>query len=276
MNPDPSDPRALLQRLEQRARRRFGQHFLWRRDVVDTIVRAADVGEGTRVVEIGPGLGILTQALVAAGAAVTAIELDRDLAEYVRAYMPSVTLIETDAARVDWPSLLPGAGWAMVSNLPYNVGTGVVADALRHPGTFSSITVMLQREVVERMLAEPGSKAYGALSVHVRARAEGRFVTRVPPGAFHPPPKVDSSVIRLDVRPVPDVGPAGEAAFERVVRAAFAQRRKTVLNSLGTGYPKERAAAALAAAGVEPSRRAETLTLQDFQRVAAALEPPTG
>lgn len=270
---DPTHPRAILAVLEQRARRRFGQHFLTRRDLVERMVRGALVQSGDRVVEIGPGLGILTDALLEAGADLTAVELDRDLAAWIAESRPAVRLVESDALRVDWGEVCPGSGWKLVANLPYNVGTALVVELVRHRDRFTSLTVMLQREVVERMLAAPGSKAYGSLSLHVQARARGVFLFPVPPGAFHPPPKVDSAVVRFDLLEAPEVGPAGEDAFERVVRAAFSQRRKTLANSLAAMFGKEQATEALRAAGLSPSARAETLALADFQRLAAALHP---
>lgn len=267
-------PREVLRRLEQRARRRFGQHFLWQRDVVARIVRGARVAPGDRVLEIGPGLGILTEALLSVGVDLTAVELDRDLAAHLRETLPEVRLVEGDALRLDLTEICPGSGWKVVANLPYNVGTPLVAELVRLPGTFASLTVMLQKEVVDRLAARPGTKAYGALTVAVQARAEVRFVLLVPPSAFHPRPKVDSAVVRLTLFDAPDVGPAGPETFDRVVRAAFAQRRKTVANSLAALYDKERALAALEAAGVDPGLRAEVLDVDAFRRLAAALAHP--
>lgn len=264
------DPRETLRSLEQRARRRFGQHFLSREDVITRIVRGSGVTAGAHVLEIGPGLGVLTEALLEAGAQVTAVEVDRDLAAWIRERFPAVRLVEGDATRLDLPSLVP-PGAHIVANLPYNVGTGLVVDAL--DAKFSSITVMLQREVVARMLAGPDDDAYGSLSVRVRSRAEGMYLFTVPPSAFHPPPKVDSAVVKLIPRAAPEVGPAGPAAFDATVRAAFAQRRKTLLNSLSSAFPRDQVAAALETSAVSPQARAETLDLGAFQRLAAALHP---
>jgi 16S rRNA (adenine1518-N6/adenine1519-N6)-dimethyltransferase len=271
-HPDAADdPRRLLSELEQVARKRFGQHFLTDRGVVERIVRGARVAAGDRVVEVGPGLGILTRGLLAAGAELTAIELDRDLANWVRVTFPTVRLVEADAARVDWAATLPGSGWKMVANLPYNVGTTVVMDALRLPGTFTSVTVMLQLEVVQRLCAAPGDDAYGALSAEVAVRARPTFLTTVPPDRFHPPPKVQSAVVRLDLFEAPQVGESTPQHFDKVVRAAFGQRRKTLLNAVGSVFGRERAAEALAAAGIEPTLRAERLGSDQFRSLAAAL-----
>lgn len=264
-------PRALLRRLEQRARRRFGQHFLWREDVVERIVLGARVQPGDRVLEVGPGLGILTRALLRAGAVVTAIELDRDLVGWLREDLPEVHLVQGDAARVDLHEVCPGGGWKVVANLPYNVGTGLVADWVRLPETFTSLTVMLQKEVVDRLVALPGTKAYGALTVQVGVRARARFVVLVPPSAFHPRPKVQSAVVRVELLPAPDFGTAGPDGFDRVVRAAFAHRRKTLLNSLSSTFERHVVVEALEAAGIDPTVRAERLDVEAFRRLGNAL-----
>lgn len=270
------DPRALLKQLETRARRRFGQHFLTRTDIVDRMVRGARVKPGHRVVEIGPGLGILTRALLRAEAKVTAVELDRDLAQFVRDTLPEVELIEADAAKVDWAQVVePGA--KVVANLPYNVGTTVVMQLLRlidnGPKRFDSVTVMLQKEVVDRLMAVPGTKQYGALTVEAAVRAQPVYVLSVPPGAFHPPPKVQSSVVRLDIFDTPAV-PGSPAHFDRVVRAAFSQRRKTLANSLGAVFGKDHVRDVIDALGLDLQVRAERLDVASFQALAGALEEP--
>lgn len=265
------DPREVLRGLEQRARKRFGQNFLTREDIIGRIVRGAEVRPGDRVVEIGPGLGALTDALLAAGADLTVVELDRDLASYLRAGHPDLRLIEADATRVDWDEVAPGSGWKLVANLPFNVGTQLVVQWLYHPERFTSLTVMLQQEVVARILAGPGSRTYGSLSVLAASRARGRYLIRVPSSAFHPPPKVEGAVVRLDLLPEPDLGGNTPEHFDRVVRAAFSQRRKTLVNSLTPLFGRERAAAAVAAVALDPLVRAEALSLADFQRLATAL-----
>jgi len=266
------DPRGILRLLEQRARRRFGQHFLSDQSIVDRIVRRAGVKPGTRVLEIGPGLGILTHALVQAGAQVTAVELDRDLADHIERVLPDVHLIRGDATRQDWPAVLGEGPYTVVANLPYNVGTQVVVQLLQHPGLFERIVVMLQKEVVDRFLAVPDTKAYNALSVRVQARARGAFLLAVPPRSFHPPPKVDSSVVRLDPYEQPRVGAISPRAFDRCVKAAFSQRRKTLPNALAAQYGKSRAREALQSLGIDPGLRAQSLTLEQFQSLAGVLE----
>ena len=265
----PSDPRSILRRLEQNARRRFGQHFLTRTDLVSRMVRSAGVKPGDHVIEIGPGLGILTSALLESGASVTAIELDRDLAAYLRLAYPDLHLIEADAAKVRWEDIVKEPRAKVVANLPYNVGTQVTLQLIDRPELFSTVAVMLQREVIDRILASPGPKSYGALSIVVQSRASARLLLTAPPQAFHPPPKVHSAVVRLDIYPEPQTG-VPPAEFDRVVRAGFAQRRKTLRNSLGAKFGREVAEAALAAAGIDPSARAETLDLATFRALALA------
>lgn len=266
------DPRVILKMLEQRARKRFGQNFLTRPDIVSRIVRGAGVGEGDRVVEIGPGLGMLTRALLAHGAQVTAVELDRDLAAWLREQIPEIRLVEGDAAKQHWAALLEGGGWQVVANLPFNVGTSVTLELLRNPATFDRVTVMLQKEVVDRILADPGSRTYGALTVQCAARASAAFLLEVPSSAFHPAPKVTASVVRLELYDEPRTGGVSPRDFDKVVKAAFSQRRKTLRNSLKGLYGKEGAAEGLDKAGIDGGRRAETLSLAEFQGLASALE----
>ena len=263
---------ADLRLLEQNARRRFGQHFLSQQGIVDRIVRRSQVGEGTKVLEIGPGLGILTNALVKTGAEVTAVELDRDLADHIERVFPQVRLVRGDAAKQDWKALLGDGPYTVVANLPYNVGTQLVIELLEQPALFERIVVMLQKEVVDRFLAVPGTKAYNALSVRVQSRARVGFLLAVPPKSFHPPPKVDSSVVRLEPYEAPKTGAVSPRAFDRCVKAAFSQRRKTLPNALSAQYGKERAREALEQLGIDPGLRAEVLTIDQFRELAAVLE----
>ncbi|MCB9680387.1 MAG: ribosomal RNA small subunit methyltransferase A [Alphaproteobacteria bacterium] len=272
--PDPSDPRRILKDLEQRARKRFGQHFLARASIVERMVRAAQVAPGDRVLEIGPGLGILTQALLHAGADLTAVEVDDDLAARVVEVYPAVRLVHGDATRQDWAAVCPGAGWKVVANLPYNVGTGLVMDLARQPERFTRLVVMLQAEVVERMVAPPGNKTYGALTVELRARGVARAIIGVPREAFVPPPKVRSLVVQVDLYDAPRVGKGTPAHFDRVVKAAFSQRRKTVRNALSALFGGDRSERALAEAGIDPQLRAEALPQDAFVALSDALVPP--
>lgn len=262
--------RQRLAELEMRARRRFGQNFLVSADAVDRIVRAAQVGPGSRVLEIGPGLGTLTEALMATGAEVAAVELDRDLAAALADAHPSLRLVQGDAMRVEWDRVAPGEGWVVAANLPYNVATPLLLRLLAEPRRFVRLVLMFQREVAERLEALRTDDAYGALSVQVQARATVERVLDLPPAAFHPAPKVWSSVLRFRVHPEPDFGGVEAAAFDRVVRVGFSQRRKTLLNSLGSGFGREVAERALLRAGIDPRARAETIDLAGWRRLAAA------
>ena len=233
-------PKHILRDLEQRARKRFGQHFLHDDQLVDRIVRAARIAPGDSVVEIGPGLGILTRALIRAEADVTAIELDRDLAEYLRGVLPSVRLVEADALKLNWAEVVAEIGGGrvkVVANLPYNVGTHVLMSLLRSPGSFESVSVMLQQEVVDRLMAVPGNKKWGALSVEAQVRGRPVYLLPVPPDSFHPPPKVQSGVVRFDLYDAPQCGEVEPSWFDKVVRFSFSQRRKTLRNSLGAQNP---------------------------------------
>ena len=266
-------PRDVLRGLEQRARRRFGQNFLVDTDLAERIVRCAGVATGDRVVEVGPGLGMLTDALLAAGADLTAVELYRDLAAFLRVRLPGLRLVEADAMKLNWAEVCEGSGWQVVANLPFNVGTPLVAELCRRREIFSRFTVMLQKEVVDRLLADPGTKAYGALTVRVQARAAALRVLSIPPSAFHPPPKVSAAVIRLDLLDEPRFGAAGGRAFDRVVRAAFTARRKKMVNSLAPLYGKEAARLAMASVGLAESVRAERVDVDGFAQLTAALHP---
>jgi 16S rRNA (adenine1518-N6/adenine1519-N6)-dimethyltransferase len=257
-------PKVILRSIEQRARKRFGQHFLTDMSVVEKMVRRAGVKPGERVLEIGPGLGVLTRALLEAGAKVTCVELDRDLADYIEEMIPQVTLIRGDALRQNWAQIVGESPMTVVANLPYNVGTPLVIQMLEHRELFKSINVMLQKEVVDRMLAGPGSKTYGALSVQVQAVCEPSFLVSVPPESFHPAPKVQSSVIRLNPLEHPRAGRAGVKRLNRVVRASFSQRRKVLPNSLGSLVGKETVKEALESMELDPKIRAEQLSLAQY------------
>ena len=250
-----------------RPRKRFGQHFLADPHYVSRIADAVDLQPGDNVVEIGPGLGALTGALVERAQRIAAIEIDRDLAARLRArFAPDrLALHETDALAFDFSRL--GPDLRVVGNLPYNISSPLLFHLASYGARLRDIHVMLQREVVARMTALPATPDYGRLTVMLQARFAVTRLFVVPPGAFRPPPKVESAVARLvplgEARPVI----ADEAVFARVVAAAFGQRRKTLRNALAT-YCDE---AALRALGVDPGARGETLAVADFVRLANGL-----
>lgn len=260
----------LLAEHGLRPSRALGQHFVADPNTVRRIVRLAGVGEGSRVVEIGAGLGSLTLALAEVGAQVVAVEVDRGLVGVVRELVAGkrVEVVEADALRLDWDELLgEEPGWSLVANLPYNVATPVVVRVLEEAPQVGSMLVMVQREVGERLAAVPGDPAYGAVSVKVAYWATASVVGRVPATVFVPRPKVASALVRLVRRPEPAVAPA-DVAYERlceVVRAGFGQRRKMLRRSLAGVVDPE----AFAGAGVSPEARAEDLGVEAWGRLAA-------
>lgn len=247
---------ALLERHGLRPRKHLGQHFLADPNIVDKIVRVAGVGPGDRVVEIGPGTGTLTAALAATGARVLAIEVDEGLAPVLAETVGGTERVELrfeDAARIDLADELTGGPWALVANLPYNVGTPIVLDVLRHVPAVTRIVVMVQSEVAGRLAARPGTGEYGVPSVVVGLHADVGDRFTVPPQVFVPPPNVGSTVIVLDRR-VAD--PRAERAIE-LAAAAFGQRRKMLRSSLAGVVTDP--VAALEAAGIDPTERPERL-----------------
>lgn len=251
-------------------RKRFGQHFLHDPGVLRRIVAAIDPVPGQPLVEIGPGEGALTDPLLAAGAVMHVIELDRDLAARLRARGdPRLRVIEADVLSVDFRALAGelGAPLRLVGNLPYNVSSPILFHALGQLDVIADMHFMLQKEVVERMAAAPGGKDYGRLGVMLQAWCEVDALFTVGPGAFRPPPKVDSAVARLRPRPPGTVDIRDPGAFARVVKAAFAQRRKTLRNAL-QGVAD---AAVVEAAGIDPGERAERVPVAGFVRLANLL-----
>jgi len=265
-------PAQRLRELGGTARKRFGQHFLASPGIVKGILALARVGEGSPVLEIGPGLGALTEPMMARGVALQCVELDRDLAAFLRERHPQLMIHEADAAKVVWSELLAGAPpHTVVANLPYNVGTRILTRLLDHPQHFDRLVIMVQKEVAQRLVAPAGDRKRGSLSVYVQARAELRLGLHVPRGAFHPPPKVESAVVVLSLRPHPDLVGVPLPALEEVVRAAFKQPRKMVRGTLGVHFGKARAAAALEAAGVSPTARPQTLNMAAWGSLCLAL-----
>ncbi len=267
-----------------KARKRFGQHFLegsW----IEKVVRAIAPGPDDVLIEIGPGRGALTRPLAQAAGQLIAVEIDRDLVAVLRAIdLPRVTVVSADVLEITPARLrgiLAGAGvdpatpLRVAGNLPYNVASPILfalAD-LRAAGLpVTDATFMIQREVADRLAARPSSGDYGVLSVLVQLEARVERLLELPPGAFRPPPKVRSTVVRLTFHP-PEPSPADLPAFTRMVRDVFTRRRKTLANALlahGTLDPAT-AAAALSAAGIDGRRRPETLDLQEFVRLSDAL-----
>lgn len=272
---DPAVTRRILHAFQLRASKRLGQNFLVAGAVVDGIVRAARIEEGDRVLEIGPGIGTLTQGLLEAGAYVTAVELDKKLpavlTETLKGY-ERFTLVQGDILKVDIRRIMDNAPFKVAANLPYYITTPILLALFEQKLPVTDVVTMVQKEVADRMVAPPGSKTYGALSVAVQYHSAPEIVMHVPKHAFIPAPEIESAVIACRVRDVPAVKCQDEKMFFRVVKAAFGQRRKTLLNALtGTGKTKEDIRAALAIAGIDEARRGETLSLGEFSRIADAL-----
>jgi 16S rRNA (adenine1518-N6/adenine1519-N6)-dimethyltransferase len=258
-------------------RRRFGQHFLapaWADKVVRSIAPARD----EEFLEIGPGAGALTLRLASRVNHLTAIEIDRDLVAALQPQLPrNVDLVVGDILDVDLARYLVAGPLRIAGNLPYNISSPIIfkllATARQSPDLLDA-TVMLQLEVAERLAAKPGTKDYGVLTIFTALQADVQRVLTLPPGAFRPPPKVHSAVVKLTFKPSP-LPPDSEAAFERMVRTTFMQRRKTLANALRP-YAESvgrDARAILTEAGIDPIRRPETLTQQDLLRLVSASLP---
>ena len=260
--------------------RALGQHFLRDDRVAERIAGLARPTARDLVVEIGPGRGALTGFLARSAGRLLALEVDRVLAARLRerfASCPSVEILEADARSFPYAELGerrpdPGGRVLVVGNLPYSVGKPILAALVEAGPVIGEMCLMLQKEVAERVTAAPGSRAYGSLSVLTQMACSATLALTVPPGAFSPPPRVDSAVVHLVVRAAPPVAVSDPARFRGVVRAAFSQRRKSLANALAAGLSVsvERSRRLLSAAGVDPARRAETLSLAEFAAVSAA------
>ncbi|HSS63527.1 MAG TPA: 16S rRNA (adenine(1518)-N(6)/adenine(1519)-N(6))-dimethyltransferase RsmA [Gammaproteobacteria bacterium] len=253
-----------------RPRRRFGQHFLHETSVIDRIVRAAAIKPGDAVVEIGPGLGALTGALLEAAGRLDVVELDRDLAAKLRARFDpeAIHVHQADALEFDFEGLSRERGpLRVVGNLPYNISTAILFHLTDAGSAIRDMHLMLQKEVVDRMAASPGGRNYGRLSVMLQFRCQVEALFSVAPGAFRPPPKVHSTVVRLIPLETPEVPVSNLRDLERVVSLAFGMRRKTLRNSLKPVLT----AAEIEAAGVDPGARPETLDLAAFAALANRL-----
>ena len=264
----------ICKRFDIKMSKKLGQNFLIKRGIVDEIVHAAELTPGEPVLEVGPGIGTLTQGLAQSGADVTAIELDRRLLEVLDTTLASyddVRIVHGDVLKLDVPTIMNHKPFKVVANLPYYITTPIIMSLLESKLPIERLVVMVQKEVALRMVAKPGTKDYGALSVAVQYYTEPDIVLDVPPKSFLPAPAVTSSVIRCVLRDKPPVDVIDEKLFFRVVKAGFAQRRKTFANTMKTtGLSKDRIEELLAKANIDGQRRGETFTLQEFADVANA------
>ena len=264
----------ICKRFDIKMSKKLGQNFLIKRGIVDEIVHAAELTPGEPVLEVGPGIGTLTQGLAQSGADVTAIELDRRLLEVLDTTLASydnVRIVHGDVLKLDVPTIMNHKPFKVVANLPYYITTPIIMSLLESKLPIERLVVMVQKEVALRIVAKPGTKDYGALSVAVQYYTEPDIVLDVPPKSFLPAPAVTSSVIRCVLRDKPPVDVIDEKLFFRVVKAGFAQRRKTFSNTMKTtGLSKDRIEELLAKANIDGQRRGETFTLQEFADVANA------
>jgi 16S rRNA (adenine1518-N6/adenine1519-N6)-dimethyltransferase len=250
--------------MQHRPRKRFSQNFLTDDAVIASIVQAIAPRSGERLVEIGPGLGALTRPLAALVQPLHVVEIDRDLAAKLRRdFDPAVLIVhEADALAFDFASL--GPGLRVAGNLPYHISTPLLFHLRESAHALRDIHAMLQKEVVDRIVAKPGSSEYGRLSVMLQYRFEVEVLLDVPSAAFRPEPKVESAVMRMIPRAAEALRARDERALEDTVASAFSHRRKTLRNTLG----KVLSAADFSAVGVDPQARAQTLSVDDFVRIA--------
>lgn len=262
----------------------LGQNFLTDKTVIKRIVSLVKPSPEDFILEVGPGQGALTRELVDSGATVVAVELDRRLAPLLAAEFAgsSVTIIEADILKIDLPSTLAdftGRKWKVAANLPYNISSQVLIKFLETPTLFTDLYLMLQKEVGDRLAASPSTKEYGILTLFCRLHFDVTREFIVRPGSFHPVPKVDSAVLRFKSLPAPRVDVGDEQLFRRLVKAAFNQRRKTLWNCLkasGFASDDEDLRAALAEAGIDPKRRGETLSLEEFATLSRRFAKAAG
>ena len=259
----------LVKKYNFKFSKSLGQNFLVDDSVPRDIVLGADVDENDLVIEIGPGVGTLTAQLLKKAKKVVAIELDNDLIPILTQEMgdnPKFTLIHNDALKVDFNEIIgEEKSVKLVANLPYYVTTPIIVKLLKENYNFKSLTIMIQKEVAERMNAEPGNKDYGSLSLLVQYYCDTKIVRKVPPQCFIPRPKVDSIVIRLDRLEEPKVKVENEKLFFEIIRNSFNMRRKTLWNGVkNIGLSKENLELAFNEANVDPKRRGETLTIDEF------------
>lgn len=273
----PGATAAVLRRYGLHPRKSYGQNFLTDANILNKIVAAAGLTRDDLVLEVGPGIGTVTRALAEQAGRVIAVEIDRDMIAVLRDTLPgydNITVVEGDILAVDLPAILAEAGGEgkyirkLVGNLPYYITTPILFKVLAESCGFTTLVVMVQKEVADRIVARPGGKIYGALSIAVQYRTEAEIIAAVPRTAFHPPPQVSSAILRLTRRDEPPVSVTNEELFFGVVKAAFQHRRKTMLNALshspGIATDKTALQRLLERAGIDPRQRGESLDIAAF------------
>ncbi|MCI5509226.1 MAG: 16S rRNA (adenine(1518)-N(6)/adenine(1519)-N(6))-dimethyltransferase RsmA [Eubacterium sp.] len=280
---NPQETIAVLNKYQFTFQKKFGQNFLIDTHVLDKIIRAADITKDDFVLEIGPGIGTMTQYLAEAAGEVCAVEIDKNLIPILQDTLKdydNVTVINNDILKVDIRKMADeknqGRPIKVVANLPYYITTPIIMGLFENHVPVESITVMVQKEVADRMQVGPGTKDYGALSLAVQYYAEPYIVANVPPNCFMPRPKVGSAVIRLTRHSQPPVQVNNEKLMFQIIRASFNQRRKTLANSLknyeGLSFDKEEIEQAIAACGFQPAIRGEALSLEEFAILSNVLD----
>lgn len=273
----PSEIRDIREKFGFRFSKSLGQNFLTDKNIIDRIIEGSGIGPEDLVIEIGPGIGVITREAASCAHKVVAVELDTDLLpilEYTLGDLENVEVINQDILKTDIPELISGQDFSgkvrIIGNLPYYITTPIIMKLLQDNTGAESITVMMQKEVADRLKAAPGKKECGAISLMVQYYAEVREVARVPRTSFVPQPKVDSTVLRLDILKDRPVEVRDEEYLFKVIKAGFGQRRKTLLNSLSAldDMTKDKVLRALEKSGIDPVRRGETLSLQEFGRLS--------
>lgn len=274
----PSKTNEILKKYKFRMNKNLGQNFLVDGNIIDNICEGAEISKNDGIIEIGPGIGTLTQQLSKHAGKVVAVELDRKLLPILEETLDgleNVKIINNDILQVDIEKLIEeefeGLDVKVVANLPYYITTPIIMKLLESKLKIKSISVMIQKEVARRMVSEPGSKVYGALSVAVQYYSKPEIITEVPSSVFIPKPNVDSAVIKLDVYENPPVEVIDEKLMFAVVKSAFGQRRKTILNALSGGYlklEKDDIREVLELAEIDNKKRGEVLSLEDFARIS--------
>ena len=275
---NPKQTIEVIQKHNFSFKKSFGQNFLIDSHVIEKIIRAAEIGQEDNELEIGPGIGTLTQYLAEAAGRVVAVEIDEKLIPVLGetlAEYDNVEVINQDILKCDVDSIFEGRPFKVVANLPYYITTPIIMGLLEGKSHFDSLTVMIQKEVADRMKAGPGTKDYGALSLAVQYYAEPYLAANVPPNCFMPRPAVGSAVIRLKRRETPAVAVKDEKLLFKLIRAAFMERRKTLLNAVKNSQeldiPKERVEEVLTDLGIDTRIRGEALNLQQFALLADSL-----
>ncbi len=265
-----NNPRELFSGHTVSPSKSLGQNFLKDKNILNKIVGLAELTEQDEVLEIGPGLGALTEELAKRAGRVVAIEKDKKLIPRLNELSEgygNIELISEDSLNVDFRSLFKDGGIKVVSNLPYSVSTPILIKFLEQRDIFSSLVLMLQLEVGERIASGPGSKKYGSISVLLQSYFDITLEFRVPPAAFWPKPKVYSVVLKLIPLKAPRVSIIDDKLYEKVIRAAFSSRRKMLGNSLASAFPKDSVLKALESSGIDHKRRAETLSIEEFAKL---------